>query len=217
VCEQPYTPFVWANESESNIKCSTSGGAWTTVPKNLIYIGKRKKLFNAWGHCGSCADGAVEFEADVNVWEFKHPNPFFGEYSTKDYDRHYITENSKNNRYIGDNIVFETKDEYDIWLKTFRGVKFKGFWPNQMVVFCYKRVEKLLAEDIYNALDLPIDTRLCNGIIEVKVLYDDVLHMVTEFRCTNDGGKLRKKDVKPYILARQTMFDTNGDISNVDD
>ena len=214
VCEKPSTPFVWLNSSENNICCSTSGGPWMCVPGNLRLIGKRRKLFMEWGHCGSCANGAVTFEAEVNVWEYKHPEPYFCDYSTKEYSKHYITccadergnlKNGSRYRYIGDGMCFETEEEYAVWLKTFRGVGFKGFWPNQTVIFCYKRIDKLLTKVEYDTLDLPIDTRRCNGVIEVKVLYDDALHAITEYRYTNDGSELFQKGVKPYMLARQAV------------
>ena len=212
VCECPQIPFIWPNNTGDNIRCSTCGGLWTSVPGDLKLIGKRKKLFKDWGHCGSCANGAVEFEADVNVWEYAHPEPLYGEYTTKDYSKHYISycvdergnpKNGSNYRYQGDGIAFATAEDYAVWLKTFRGVEFQGNWPNQTVVFCYKRVEKLLSCDEYDALDLPTDTRMCNGIIEIKVLYDDVLRTVTEYRCTNSGDTLEQKGIKPYLLARQ--------------
>lgn len=212
VCEQPSTPFIWLTLTGDNIHCSTSGGPWTRVPSDLQFIGKRKKLFKDWGHNGSCANGAVTFEAEVNVWEYRHREPLFGEYSTKDYDKHYISycadehgnpKNGSRYRYFGDGINFETAEEYAVWLKTLRGVGFKGHWPNQTVVFCYKRVEKLLEETEYNALNLPVDTRVCNGVIEVKVLYNDTLRTVNEYRCSNDGRDLAKKGIKPYLLARR--------------
>lgn len=213
VCETPFTPFVWHITSESNIKFSTGGGAWTNVPNDIKLIGKRKKLFKIWGHCGCCESGAVSFEAEVNVWEYKHPEPFHGEYSTKDYDRYYISHSPKKEgkpskysihccRYDCDS-TFDSVDDYSAWLKTFRGVEFMGYSPNQLVIFCYKRIEKLVSVDEYNVLGLPKDTRECNGVIEVKVFYDDALRTVTEYRYTNSGRELRDMGVKPYLLARQ--------------
>lgn len=69
ICVQPYVPFVFANDD--GISLSTSGGYWFSVPEGmkLKYIGKDKKTFKAWGHCGACADGAFRFQAIVNIWE----------------------------------------------------------------------------------------------------------------------------------------------------
>jgi hypothetical protein len=89
VCEQPTTPFI--SDYKNNIRCSTSGGAWCSVPNNLKIIGKRLKVFKDWGQCGACANGAVSFETEVNVWEYKQDEPLYGEYTTKDWRRHYIS------------------------------------------------------------------------------------------------------------------------------
>lgn len=82
ICTQPYVPFVcsslysiFRNENEpEEIHFSASGGYWFSIPKQdqnkVRYIGKRKKIFKAWGHCGPCGDGAFYFEAEVNVWEY---------------------------------------------------------------------------------------------------------------------------------------------------
>jgi len=210
VCENPFTPLIWFIASENSIRFPRGGGAWTNVPNNLKLIGKRKKLFKVWGHCGCCESGAVAFEAEVNVWEYRHPGPFHGEYSTKDYDRYYASRSKgKPSQYSvpccrhGCYSTFASVDDYTAWLKTFRGVEFMGYSPNQLVIFCYRRIEKLISVDEYNALDFPIDTRQCNGVIEVKVFYDDALRTVTEYRYTNSGRELRDKGVKPYLLARQ--------------
>lgn len=86
VCEQPHIPFVEKN-IDGSILCNTSGGAWTSVPKNLKLLGKRRKLFQDFGHCGACANGAFSFEAEVNVWEYKQDEPLYGDYSTMEWDK----------------------------------------------------------------------------------------------------------------------------------
>jgi hypothetical protein len=209
ICEHPQIPFIGLTGDKKNIRCSTSGGAWTDIPGNLKLIGKRKKYFMDWGHCGSCADGAVTFEALVNVWEYRQPDPLYGEYSTKDYNRHYISycvdelgkpKNGSQYRYLGNGIAFVNKEEYEVWKRTFRGVEFAGNWANQTVVFIYKRIEKLITKAEFNNLNLLIDTRMCNGIVQVKVEYNDNNKTVTEYSHTNNGSELRY--TKPYILAR---------------
>lgn len=65
ICERPYTPFI--HEYDGRISCNTSGGAWTHLPtRELKYIGKIKKRFCDWGNCGGCADGAIDFIAEVS-------------------------------------------------------------------------------------------------------------------------------------------------------
>ena len=210
VCEKPSVPFVSLSKTKDNIRCNTSGGPWSSVPNNLNLIGKRKKIFKDWGHRGVCGNGAINFEATVNVWEYKQLDPLYGDFSTKEYDKHYISYyvdslgNPKGGsiyRYFGDNIAFTTKEDYEAWRDTYKGAEFDGNWPNQTVVFTYKTVEKLVSKQEYDALDLPVDTRICNGVIKVKVQYDDFRHTVTEYRYTNDGRSLY--GTKPYELARK--------------
>jgi len=148
VCEQPYVPFVSLSTTGDNITCCTSGGAWDNIPNNLQLVGKRKKLFKDWGHCGVCAHGAMTFEAIVNVWEYNHPKPLYGDYSTKHYKRHYISycvdklgypRHGSPYRYFGNGIAFKTKEDYKAWVDALKGVEFKGNSPTQTVVFIPKR------------------------------------------------------------------------------
>ena len=213
ICEYPSAPFIFLTETKDNIKCTTSGGAWSNIPNNLKLMGKRKKIFADFGNCGACAHGAVYFEAAVNVWEYKQPDPLYGDFSTKEYDKHYISYcvdslgNPKNGsiyRYFGQDIAFTTKEDYEAWRDTFKGVEFNGNWPNQTGVFTYKRIEILTTKEKFDFLDLECDTRTQNGTIMVKFQYDDASHTITEYRYTNDGNSLR--GVKPYELARKNRM-----------
>lgn len=216
LCEQPYTPFVFVNNQQ--LSYNTSGGAWQWAPKTeLKYIYKMPKRFCDWGNCGACADGAVEFEAWVSVWEYKEPGSLYGDYSTKDYDKFVIDycvdafgypRNGSPYRYFGDGFAFKNKAEYDAWLKTYRGVEFKNEWrPNQTTVFAYRKKEILISENDWNDLNYPIDTRLCNGsVIPVKVNYDDDNHIVTEYRYTNRIENGRFDYLGVYYLARKENF-----------
>ena len=68
VCECPYVPFIGKNRIGDGIYCNTSGGAWTNIPvENLTYVGTEEKTFQDWGHDGACADGTVQFKANVSV------------------------------------------------------------------------------------------------------------------------------------------------------
>lgn len=107
ICEQPYVPFI-INKDSNGIYCSTSGGAWCDLPTGkLVYIGKREKTFCDWGNCGCCADGAIEFNAKVSVWEYVDENNRFiskngYKFTTKDFNRYYISFNlnKKDTNYI---------------------------------------------------------------------------------------------------------------------
>ena len=212
ICERPYVPFIW--KKGNGIACQTSGGAWGYIPiGELKYIGKELKTFCDWGHCGACANGAVEFQAEVSVWEYIDPNNRYAPYTTKDYDREFINyvvdqfgnpRNGSDYRYFGNGIAFKTAEDYKAWVRTYRGVEIPGIWENQTVVFKYKEREYYITKDEWDALDYPIDTRMCNGIIFVKVRYDDENHCVHTYRYTNDGSA-NWRTHKPYMIARQEI------------
>lgn len=210
ICESPYVPFIW--QKDNSIGCQTSGGAWSHIPLGeLKYLGKELKTFCDWGHCGACANGAVEFEAEVSVWEYINPNNRYAPYTTKDYDRQFIRYvvdqfgkpiNGSNYRYFGDGIAFETDKDYQAWLRTYRGIELQGGYENQKVVFLYGERRYYITKDEWDALDYPIDTRMCNGIIFVKVKYDDEDHCIHVYRYTN---AVNADYHKPYMIARQEI------------
>ncbi|WP_206459413.1 DUF4121 family protein [Anaerovorax sp. IOR16] len=213
ICEQPYIPFIGLKDDKRNIYCSTSGGAWCNIPNNLKLFGKRLKTFKDWGHCGGCANGAFNFHALVNVWEYKEPNSLYGEYSTKDYVKQYISYNPDAPKqksmcepyiYFADGHAWVSKEELNAYLETYRAKIFKGNWENQTVAFLYKEREYLITREEWDGLDLPVDTRMCNGIIFVKVKYDDENHCIDTYRYTNDGSE-NWKTHKPYELIRKQM------------
>jgi hypothetical protein len=210
ICEHPYVPFIGLTDDNKNIYCNTSGGAWDSIPKELKYIGKRLKWFCDWGHWGACANGAIHFQALVNVWEYIENNPLYGDYTTKNYNKNYVSYcvddkgNPKNDscyRYFADGIAFKTTEDYKAWIKTYKAAEFKGHWENQTVVFCYKEQEYLLNKNEWDALDLPKDTRLCNGVNLCKVDYDDKNHLIKTYRYSNSGD-LDWRKFKEYELAR---------------
>lgn len=206
ICEQPYVPF--ASKISHEVCFSTSGGAWLYIPGSLKRIGSRAKRFTDWGHCGACADGAVDFFAEVNVWEYIETEPFFGEYTTKDYCKEYVYDSSKNSSpsgrlYHRENHAYRTENEYLAWLVTYHGVEFEGFRENQTVVFHYRKNELLISKDEWNALELPTDTRMMNGtIIDIKYHTDEETHTIFEYRYTNiseDCDSCRYR--RPYEVA----------------
>lgn len=80
ICEVPYVPFVYINETEQTYSTSTSGGAWTHIPKDITYIGECDKVFNTWGNKGPCVNGSIQFTIPVSIFEYSECN--LG-YSTK--------------------------------------------------------------------------------------------------------------------------------------
>lgn len=171
ICEQPYVPFIGYANDNKNIVCSTSGGAWAKLDsKEFKYVGKKLKKFCDWGHCGACAHGAIDFTASVNVWEYKADNKF-GEYSTKDYEKQYISfldkeqMEQRNTQYsiLGDGIAWETTEDYENYKKLYNGVEFEGYWKKQKVLFTYKEKRMRINNFQYEMLPLKSYVILDNG------------------------------------------------------
>lgn len=204
ICEQPYVPFI-CNTNNDDMSLSVSGGAFTHTNKsNLKYLGKEKRQFCDWGSCGACGNGAVKFEAEVSVWEYKKPNKY-GEYSTKDYNKMYIKKKEKPiNGYIifGDGIAFETEKDYQAFLKTYRAKEFDNGYNT--VIFYYKEENYLISEEEWQELEgYQIDTRKCNAsIITVKVKYDEENKRIKVYRYKNSFKPEEEIANKPYILNR---------------
>lgn len=201
ICEQPYVPFIGKNKNVG-IWCSTSGGAWCNLPINeLVYIGKREKTFCDWGNCGGCADGAVEFNAEVSVWEYVDENNRFVsengyKFTTKDFNKRYVTfnPNKKDTDYIyfADGKAWKNKRDYQVWLRTFRAEVFKGYWENQFVVWTWKNTEHHVSPTEFDSLDLPEDTFRMNGdVLRCKRKYNEDIHTIDTYYVWywNESGK----------------------------
>lgn len=170
ICEKPSVPFIYTGLSENRLSTSTSGGAWTYIPKNLEYVGTKEKLFKDWGHCGACGNGAIQFRANVNVWRYIKGNSKF---TTKTHDRFFVYVSEKPDPYkytiskcSGNYIAFRTDKEYNAWLKTFHGIEEVGprgnkiVWTFKQEELCVPLIEYL---KVSNAI---IDSTMCNGTIQ---------------------------------------------------
>lgn len=180
ICERPYVPFVSPSET-MGIQCSTSGGAWYDLKAGeLKYIGKQEKRFHDWGHCGPCANGTIHFIAEVSVWEYVNPLPLYEDFTTEKWRRLYINRFDEKDckdhgkyLYEGDGVAFRTEEEFSKFIETYKGKVFKGHWPNQFVVWCYREAQKQVSQKEYYNLNLPLITIYCNGERSAKVAYDD--------------------------------------------
>lgn len=194
ICERPYVPFIRVNKNENGIICSTSGGAWCTIPvTNLIYIGEREKTFCDWGHCRACKDGAVEFKAKVSVWRYtSSENKFISEntgmpYTTKDFARMKINycadeygeaKDGSNYIYFGENHAWKNDLELQAWLRTFRAEVF-DWGDNGMFVWHWREKKYSVSPKEFESLDLPEDTLMNNGrVLRCKRKYDEENHIV---------------------------------------
>jgi len=191
----PFGPFVF-HDDEQGFRFESIPGSHASVDfASLTYVGKREKSFKAFGHCFLPAHSAIYFYALVNVWEYIAPNQEHPGYSTKDWGKQYITyvekpEDGSGYHYYGNfnsGLVFKNAAELQRWKATYKAVEFPGGSPNQIVLFHYRENDKLVSREEWDALDLPMDTRFVNGIIHVKVSYDDNAHMITVYRFTNSG------------------------------
>ena len=182
ICEQPYVPFIWKNRNEDGISCSTSGGAWTNIPVNkLTYVGTEEKTFCDWGHCHACGDGAVDFKANVSVWEYnENEQP----YSTKTHNKMYVYYRKESDQYgykfTGEHIAWRNELEFQAWLETVKGEVFKGN-NNQIIVWYWKQKEVHVSPVEYEALELPEDSMMMNGLRRCKRKYDKANHTVITY------------------------------------
>lgn len=73
ICTDPYTPFI-----DEELASDASGGYWIVVQENDLasfkFVGREPKTFCAWGHVGMTGNGAIDFQAEVFVWELTHPS-----------------------------------------------------------------------------------------------------------------------------------------------
>lgn len=173
-------------ENRDGFSVSVScGGAFHYIPLNkMIYTEKQKEQkFWHFGHCGACGDGGIDFFATVNVWECDLNKEQF---STKTHDKHYIYYNPHPEKKQSDckftsNLykAWKTEEDFQAWLRTFRGVVKSGGWKNQFIVWTYKDVEHHVSPKKYDELNAPEDTFLMNGSIRrCKRIYDDKHYIV---------------------------------------
>ena len=182
ICEQPYVSFIGKNRIGDGIYCNTSGGAWTNIPSGeLVYVGTEEKTFQDWGHCGACADGTVQFKAEVSVWEYnENEQP----YSTKTHNKMYVYYRKESDQYgyrfTGEHIAWRNELEFQAWLETVKGEVFKGS-HNQILVWYWKQKEVHVSPVEYEALELPEDSMMMNGLRRCKRKYDEKNHTVTTY------------------------------------
>lgn len=184
ICENPYVPFIWKNTSKDGISCSTSGGAWENIPvEKLTYVGTEEKTFCDWGHCHACANGAVEFKAEVSVWEYDcHETP----HTTKTHNKMFVSYSKEPNdfgyRFIGDGKAWKNELEFQAWLETVHGEVSKGYCNNQLIVWYAKEKEVHCSPKEYEALEFPEDSFIMNGSKRrCKRSYDEKNNTLTTY------------------------------------
>ena len=71
--------------------------------------------------------------------------------------------------------------EFQAWLETVKGKVVKGNWNNQIIVWYWKQKEVHVSPEEYDALELPEDSMMMNGLRRCKRKYDEDNHTVTTY------------------------------------
>lgn len=185
ICEEPYVPFVW--EQDDSIRLDVSGGSFHFVdPKRMKFVKWAEGAFKDWGHCGMCGNGTVCFTARVPVWSYSEPEPIYGDFTTETYRRFYLNkrnEAEEGNLYYGDSIAFRDKAEFQQFLDDYEGTVFKGNWPTQIVLWCFRREYIFLPLPEWEKIESPaVERRLNFHPEQVKIVKDMEKHITYFFR-----------------------------------
>lgn len=169
----------------------TSGGPWIDVSTAAFRFKEKRKRSYQLPPTAVPHQRGLTFEAAVSVWAFDEPNPMYGSYTTRDWNKNifsHCTETREKERAGGEYIdflrclVFATVADYTAWKSTYKGVEFTEPNENSSVVFSYREKLHVLSKEEYLKLDLPVDTRWNNGhIVIVKFAYDDEAHTVDTY------------------------------------
>ncbi len=140
ICLCPYVPFVWT--TSDGIGCAVSGGPFTAVmPQALKPSGAVQGDFCDWGHCGACGNGAVRFCTEVLLWEYREPEPLYGDFTTEKWRKISLykdTENLRGDLYRGDCISFRAEVEFRRFLSDYEGTVFAAPDPKSVIIWCYR-------------------------------------------------------------------------------
>ncbi|MEM4992215.1 DUF4121 family protein [Priestia sp. SB1] len=172
IMERP--SVLWVSKSKDGTLCTpgTSGSGSNYIPSELKLIGKRKKVFKDWGHCGPTGNGAFFFEAVVNVWEYqekdlefttKTHNKFYLDVAeeTSEYGYKYFITNSDSYR-----TAFKTLEEYQDWLKTFKGVERESTGFYTKLIWTFKQDLKRVPLEEYLTVGGVVSTHKGYGVVK---------------------------------------------------
>lgn len=140
ICLCPYVPFVW--RTADGIGCAVSGGPFTAVAAKALQPAESvQEDFCDWGHCGACGNGAVRFCAEVPLWEYREPEPLYGDFTTEKWRKISLykdTECRSSDLYRGDCISFRTEKEFQMFLSDYEGTVFAAPGPKSVIVWGYR-------------------------------------------------------------------------------
>ena len=179
ICLCPYVPFVWA--TAGGIGCAVSGGPFTVVaPKALQPVESVQGDFCDWGHCGACGNGAVRFCAEVPLWEYREPEPLYGDFTTEKWRKIRLYKDPEcrsGDLYRGDCISFPAEEEFRRFLSAYKGTVFAVSDPKSVIVWCYRDEQKAVTQAEWDALDASVSQRrIYNAPQPVKLVKDHERH-----------------------------------------
>lgn len=179
ICLCPYVPFVWT--TSDGIGCAVSGGPFTAVmPQALKPSGAVQGDFCDWGHCGACGNGAVRFCAEVPLWEYREPEPLYGDFSTEKWRKvslHKEPERRDGDLYRGDCISFRAEEEFRQFLSDYEGTVFAAPDTKSVIIWCYRDEQTAVSQEEWNALEAPVsERRLYNAPQPMKLVKDHGRH-----------------------------------------
>lgn len=175
LCLSPFVPFIYRRD-DGIAMYSVSGGPWVSVPiKDLAPSVAERKTFQFFGSAGICAHGAIQFKGFAKCWTYKEDGLLFGEYTTQLFDR-TVFRKTDGKWYLSDTTNTEAlprPEEFQRWMRELHGKQFGSFETDDVVtVFTYKELHRLMSEEEWLKLDLPLSDRRINGTVPVPVKLD---------------------------------------------
>lgn len=196
IMERP--SVLWVSVSEDGIFYTpgTSGSGSNYIPSKLKLIGKRKKVFKDWGHCGPTGNGAFFFEAVVNVWEYQEKEL---EFTTKTHNKFYLDVAEEASEYgykyfITDSnsyrTAFKTLEEYQDWLKTFKGVERESTGFYTKLIWTFKQDLKRVPLEEYLTIEGIVGAHKGYGSVEEckRVIKDTTIITYVPIHNSNNKG-----------------------------
>lgn len=152
-------PFVYSKDQA--IEYSICGGEFSdyTPVSELKYLGKVHSTHKVWGHNGECGDGAIRFDAQVNLWEYTCPDNIYGHFTTKTWRKILLEQvyNSQTRSYAlrGEGLYFPGEGTLQAFMNAYCGTIFPGPDDDTFVLWCYRENVQPLNKTEWDAIDSP--------------------------------------------------------------
>lgn len=177
ICLSKIVPFCY--ENENGVGYDIHEGVWTHLNKTLPAPACiRTGLFRTWGHTGRCAHGLIYFKTFIRSWKYTEPDPMFGEYTTRNWTKYFISKLPDPERkgeftYKGDGFSLYSLTELDRLVEILHGKLFNGIYRNSLILWGYRMVWNLLTEQEWNAAKAGIHISfLGNSPVKIQTCHD---------------------------------------------